>query len=143
MVKPDGIQRSLVGEIVARYERRGLKIIAMKLFHIPRSLAEEHYGEHRGKPFFNGLVEFITSGPVVAMVLEGRNAIQAVRDINGATDPKKAAPGTIRADYALEIGRNVVHGSDSDKSAEREIKLFFSEKELVMYSRIDEKWSRE
>ncbi|MBI4392602.1 MAG: nucleoside-diphosphate kinase [Euryarchaeota archaeon] len=143
MVKPDGVQRALVGDILARFEKRGLKIVAMRLFHIPRSLAEEHYGEHKGKPFFAGLVDFITSGPVVAMVLEGRNAIQAVRDINGATDPKKAAPGTIRADYALDIGRNVVHGSDSDKAADREIKLFFSEKDLVMYARADEKWVQE
>jgi nucleoside-diphosphate kinase len=140
MVKPDGVQRGKVGEIVARFERRGIKIVAMKMLRISRELAERHYGEHKGKPFYEPLVEFITSGPVVAMVLEGENAVQVVRDMMGKTDPQKSAPGTIRADMAMSMARNVIHGSDSDASAEREIGLFFKPEELVAYTRIDEAW---
>jgi nucleoside-diphosphate kinase len=140
MVKPDGVQRGLVGEIVARFERRGVKLVAMKMLRIPREMAERHYGEHRGKPFFEPLVEFITSGPVVAMVLEGENAVQMVREMMGKTDPQKSAPGTIRGDMAVAMSRNVIHGSDSDASAEREIALFFKPEELVAYARIDEAW---
>jgi len=140
MVKPDGVQRGLVGEIVSRFERRGLKIVAMKMLHISRDLAERHYAEHKGKPFFEPLVEFITSGPVVAMALEGDDAVQLVRDMIGKTDPKQSAPGTIRADYGISMSRNVIHGSDSDASAEREIALFFAPQELMTYRRMDEDW---
>lgn len=140
MVKPDGVQRGLIAEVISRFERRGLKIVGMKMLQIPRELAEEHYGEHKGKPFFDALVEYITSGPVVAMVLEGKNAIAAVREMMGATDPQKAAPGTIRGDFGLDIGRNVVHGSDSPASAEREINLFFKPEELVDYKLAAEAW---
>ncbi len=127
LVKPNGVARGLIGEIVARYERRGLRISALKMLQVSRQLAEEHYAEHVGKPFFGELVSFITSGPIVAMVVEGLSAVQVVRDMNGATDPLKAAPGTIRGDYALDMGENVVHGSDSVESAEREIALYFRE----------------
>ncbi|MFH0815641.1 MAG: nucleoside-diphosphate kinase [Methanobacteriota archaeon] len=140
MVKPDGVQRGLVGEVVARFERRGLKIAAMKMMQISRELAERHYGEHKGKPFYEPLVGFITSGPVVAMVLEGENAVQVVRDMMGKTDPQKSAPGTIRADFGMAMSRNIIHGSDSDASAEREIGLFFRPDELIAYTRIDEAW---
>ncbi|MGQ0535774.1 MAG: nucleoside-diphosphate kinase [Methanobacteriota archaeon] len=143
IVKPDGVHRGLVGEVVRRYEARGLKVIGLKLVNVDRTLAERHYGEHVGKPFYNGLVSFITSGPAVAMVLEGKNAVQAVRETNGATDPVKASPGTIRGDYATDIGRNVVHGSDSLETAKREIALWFHEKELASYTRMDELWTRE
>jgi nucleoside-diphosphate kinase len=140
MVKPDGVQRGLVGEIVSRFERRGVKLVAMKMLRISRELAERHYGEHKGKPFYEPLVGFITSGPVVAMVLEGENAVQVVRDMMGKTDPQKSAPGTIRADMGMSMSRNVIHGSDSDASAEREIGLFFRPEDLVGYARIDEAW---
>lgn len=140
MVKPDGVQRGLVAEVISRFERRGLKIVGLKMLHITRELAEQHYGEHKGKPFFAPLVEYITSAPVVAMVLEGKNAIAAVREMMGATDPQKAAPGTIRGDFGLDIGRNVVHGSDSPASAEREIGLFFQPGELVEYQKTIDSW---
>jgi nucleoside-diphosphate kinase len=131
MVKPNGVARGLVGEVVARFERRGLVLCAMKLMRIPRELAERHYGEHREKAFFGELVEFITSGPVVAMVWEGNEAIVVARAMMGATDPVKAAPGTIRGDFATIMAENVVHGSDGPESAEREIGLFFAAGELV------------
>ncbi|MDN5293161.1 MAG: nucleoside-diphosphate kinase [Eubacteriales bacterium] len=140
MIKPDGVQRGLVGEIIRRYEQKGFKIVAMKLMQVTRELAEKHYAEHKGKPFFEGLVSYITSGPVVAMVLEGRGVIAAVRAMNGATNPAQAAPGTIRGDLAIEVGRNVVHGSDSPESAEREIAIYFREEELCSYKKIDEEW---
>jgi len=140
MVKPDGVQRGLISEVVSRFEKRGLKIVGMKMLQIPRELAEEHYGEHKGKPFFEALVGYITSSPVVAMVLEGKNAVAAARDMMGATDPQKANPGTIRGDFGLDIGRNVVHGSDSTASAEREINLFFKPEELVEYKLENERW---
>ncbi len=140
MVKPDGVQRGLIGEIVSRLERKGLKIVAMKMLWIRREMAEEHYAEHKDKPFFSNLVSYITSGPVVAMVVEGKDAVKVVRKIVGATNPVEAEPGTIRGDFALDIGRNVVHASDSLQSAEREIAIFFSESEIVSYRRADEPW---
>lgn len=133
MVKPDGVQRGLVGAIIQRFEQKGLKLVGLKLMQINRELAERHYGEHVGKPFFAALVDYITSGPVVAMVLEGKNAVSTVRDMMGATNPLQAAPGTIRGTYGMDIGRNVIHGSDSPASAEREINLFFQPEELVDY----------
>jgi nucleoside-diphosphate kinase len=140
MVKPDGVQRGLVGEIITRFERRGYKLVGLKLFAIPTALAETHYGEHRDKPFFQGLVDFITSGPVAAMVWEGKNVVAAAREMLGATDPQKALPGTIRGAYGIDIGRNVAHGSDSEASARREIALFFNEAELLSYSRAIDSW---
>lgn len=140
MIKPDGVQRGLVGEILAVFEKKGLKIVGLKMLRITSELAERHYGEHKGKPFYAPLVEYITSGPVVAMVLEGKDAVRTVREMMGATDPLKAAPGTIRATYGMDIGRNVIHGSDSPASAEREIGIFFRPEELVEYSRTLECW---
>jgi nucleoside-diphosphate kinase len=130
-IKPDGVQRGLIGDIVSRFEKKGLKIIGMKFMQVTKQLAENHYGEHKGKPFFDGLVNFITSGPILAMVLEGKDAIAVSRTLIGATNPVTAAPGTIRGDLALEIGRNIVHGSDGPESAKREIGIFFSDEELV------------
>ena len=127
LIKPDGVRRGLTGEVLARIERKGLRIAAMDLRTVGRDLAETHYAEHAGKPFYGSLVEFITSGPLVALVAEGPRAIEAFRALAGATDPVKAGPGTIRGDYALEVQDNIVHGSDSPDSAEREIKIFFPE----------------
>ena len=129
-VKPNGVERGLIGEIVARFERRGLELRAAKLKLVSRELAEEHYAEHKGKGFFDGLVDFITSGPIFLMVLEGPSVVKVARDMMGATNPLEAGPGTIRGDFALDIGENVVHGSDSVESAEREIGLYFDESEL-------------
>lgn len=143
MVKPDGVQRGLVGEVVKRIEDRGLKIAGLKLVDVDQELAETHYDVHRDKPFFEGLVGFITSGPVVAMVVEGPGAIKAVRALNGATDPIEAGPGTIRGDFAVDIGRNIVHGSDSPETAAKEIKLWFTDDEIVGYDRIDGPWVEE
>jgi len=140
MVKPDGVQRGLVGDIVARFERRGLKIAAMKLLHVSNDLAKKHYEEHAAKPFYPGLVGFITSGPVVAMVIEGKDAVPIVRSMVGATNPAKSDPGTIRGDFALDTGRNIIHASDSPESAKREISLYFDKSEIVDYKRIDEQW---
>ena len=125
LVKPDGVGRGLTGEVISRIERRGLRIVAMDMRTVARDLAEVHYAEHAGKPFYGSLVDFITSGPLVALVAEGPRAIEAFRALAGATDPVRAAPGTIRGDYALEVQENIVHGSDSPDSAEREIKIFF------------------
>ncbi|HWI60918.1 MAG TPA: nucleoside-diphosphate kinase [Symbiobacteriaceae bacterium] len=127
MVKPDGVQRGLIGEVISRFERRGLKLVAAKLMTVPKSLAEEHYGEHKEKPFYPGLVSFITSGPVMAMVWEGPNAIATIRKTMGATNPANAEPGTLRADYAVSMSYNIVHGSDGLESAAREIALWFGE----------------
>jgi nucleoside-diphosphate kinase len=127
LVKPDGVRKGLVGEVLARIERKGLRLAAMDLRVIDAGTAETHYAEHTGKPFFGPLIEFITSGPLVALVAEGPRAIAAFRSLAGATDPVNAAPGTIRGDWALEVQENVVHGSDSPVSAEREIKIFFPE----------------
>jgi len=140
LIKPDGVQRQLVGRIVDRYEERGLKIVGLKLTWIDRALAERHYEVHRERPFFAGLVEFITSGPLVALALEGPNAIAVVRAINGATRPHEAAPGTIRGDYALETAQNIVHASDSDETAVAELALWFTPDELVDYERDVDHW---
>ena len=125
LIKPDGVRRGLAGEVLSRIERKGLQLVAMDLRVVAKDLAETHYAEHPAKPFYGSLVEFITSGPLVAMVVEGPRAIEAFRALAGAPDPVKAAPGTIRGDYALEVQDNIVHGSDSPDSAEREIKIFF------------------
>ena len=125
LVKPDAFARGLTGEIIARFENKGLKIVAMRHMQVTEDLAKQHYAEHDGKPFFGELVEFITSGPIVAMVLEGTEAIKAARQVIGATNPLEAAPGSIRGDFAIEVGQNMVHGSDSDESAARETTLFF------------------
>ncbi len=140
MVKPDGVQRGLVGNIVQRIENKGFKIVAMKLAVMSKEKAEEHYVEHKGKKFFGDLVGFITSGPSVSMVVEGRGAVAAMRKMNGSTNPAEAAPGTIRGDLGIETGRNVVHGSDSTTSAAREIALHFEKSEIIDYKRIDEAW---
>jgi nucleoside-diphosphate kinase len=140
IVKPDGVQRGLVGEIVTRLERRGLRLVGLKLTQIDNALARQHYGEHEGKPFFNGLIEYITSGPVLVGVIEGTNAIEAVRATMGVTNPAKSAPGTIRGDLAIETGRNLIHGSDSSESAAKEIARFFQKEELLSYTRDADKW---
>ncbi len=133
MIKPDGVKRGLIGNVIARMENKGLKPVAMKMIHIKPELASIHYAEHKGKPFYDGLIQFITSGPVLAMVWEGDNVISLVRTMMGATDPVKAACGTVRGDLAVFMGKNVVHGSDSLESATREIGLFFDEEELYSY----------
>lgn len=140
MIKPDGVQRGLVGEIITRFEKKGLKIIALKLIKVTEQLAKDHYQEHEGKSFYSGLIRYITSGPVVVMVLAGRNVIKEVRKINGATNPLDALPGTIRGDFAQDVGRNVVHGSDSVKSAQREIAIYFSPNELEDYNYLPSQW---
>ncbi len=140
LVKPDGVQRLLVGRILARYEERGLRITALKLVHVDQDLAERHYAVHREKPFFAGLVRFITSGPVVALALEGPDAVAIVRAMNGATRPAQADPGTIRGDLALETAQNLVHASDSPETAEAELALWFRPEELVGYTREIDRW---
>jgi nucleoside-diphosphate kinase len=143
LVKPDGVQRGLVGEVLARLEKRGLKLIGLKMLWMDRPLAERLYAVHRGKPFYPGLVEYMTSGPIIAAVLEGPRAIGVVRQTMGETDPARASPGTIRGDLGLELGRNLVHGSDSPESAPREIAIFFEEKELLKYPREIDRWMME
>ncbi|GAC1332388.1 MAG: nucleoside-diphosphate kinase [Candidatus Dormibacteria bacterium] len=140
LVKPDGVQRGLVGEVIGRLERKGLRIAALKLMQMDEALARQHYAEHVEKPFFKGLSDFITSGPLVAMVLEGPNAVTNVRGMMGVTDPAKSAPGTIRGDHGLTIGMNLIHGSDSPESAEREIQLYFSPDEVHDYTRDIDRW---
>ncbi len=140
MVKPDGVQRQLIGEIVSRFERKGFQLVGAKLMQITPELAEEHYGEHKERPFFGALTSFITSGPVFAMVWQGENVIATARQMMGATNPKDAAPGTIRGDFGLTIDKNVIHGSDAPASAEREIGLFFQQNELVEYTRQINEW---
>jgi len=140
LLKPDAVQRLLAGRIIARFEERGLKIVGLKLLHVDRALADRHYAVHRGKPFFDGLVDFLTSSPLVAMVLEGRNAIGVVRAMVGATRPDEAAPGTIRGDLALETAQNLVHASDGAETAAAEIGLWFSPDELVDYGREIDRW---
>jgi nucleoside-diphosphate kinase len=140
IIKPDGVQRGLVGEIVSRLERRGLKLVAMKMMQISPELAHRHYAVHEGKPFFEGLIRYITSAPVVVMIAEGRRAIEVVRRTMGATNPTEAAPGTIRADLGLEMGRNLVHGSDSPETAAFEIGLFFRSEEVRSYARDTDRW---
>lgn len=140
MVKPDGVQRNLIGEIVGRFEKKGFQLVGSKLMQITPELAAEHYGEHKERPFFGELVDFITSGPVFAMVWEGENVISVGRLMTGATNPKESAPGTIRGDFAVTVGKNIIHGSDSADSAVREIGLFFKEEELVSYSKDANNW---
>jgi len=140
LVKPDAVQRGLVGNIISRLEGRGLKIVALKMLHMDRDLAKRHYAIHEGKPFFEGLVNFITSSPLVAAVIEGPRAVEVVRSTMGQTDPANAVPGTVRGDLALDMGRNVVHGSDSVENAEKEIALFFSSPEILSYQREIEPW---
>ena len=141
IIKPDAVQRGLIGETVSRLERRGLKIVGMKLLQIDEELARHHYSIHRGKPFFEGLIEYITSAPVVVMVVEGPKAIEAVRLTMGATNPVNAAPGTIRGDYALDVLRNLVHGSDGPDTARTEVALFFGDNELVSWPRDTDRWA--
>lgn len=140
LVKPDAMQRGLAGEVLGRLERRGLRIVGLKLLQVDRALAERHYAEHVGKPFYEGLIAYITSSPIIAAVFEGTDAVQAVRATMGKTDPREAAPGTIRGDLGLEVGRNLVHGSDSRESAKREIALFFRPEELLSYERAIDRW---
>jgi nucleoside-diphosphate kinase len=140
IVKPDGVQRGLVGEILGRLERRGLKFVGLKFMQIERELAERHYAEHQGKPFYAGLVEYIMSGPVVVGVVEGPDAIRIVRATMGVTNPVEAAPGTIRGDLGVSIGRNLIHGSANADDAAREVSLFFGPNDLVAYSRATDAW---
>ena len=140
LIKPDAMQRGLASEILGRLERRGLRIVGLKLMQVDRALAERHYGEHQGKPFFEGLVTYITACPIIAAVFEGTGAVESVRNTMGKTNPKDAAPGTIRGDFGLEIGRNLVHGSDSVESAEREVNLFFASSEVLDVKRDVDPW---
>jgi len=140
LIKPDGVQRQLIGPIITRLEQRGLKIVGMKLVQVSQKLARQHYTIHEGKPFFEPLIAYITSAPVVAMVVEGPKAIEVTRNCMGATNPVNAAPGTIRADYALEIGRNLVHGSDGPETAATEISLWFDQSEIASYQRDVDRW---
>ena len=143
LVKPDGVQRGLAGEIIGRLERRGLKLVGMKLMQVDHALARRHYGEHVDRPFFPGLVQFITSSPIVAMAWEADNAVEIVRNTMGQTNPAASPPGTIRGDLAADIGRNLVHGSDSPESAQRELDLFFDQSELLVYERSTDPWIKE
>jgi nucleoside-diphosphate kinase len=143
IIKPDAVQRGLIGEIITRFERRGLRMVAMKFMQIPEDLARRHYSVHEGKPFYDSLVNYITSAPVVVMIVEGKDAIQVARRTMGATNPAEAAPGTIRADFGVEIGRNLVHGSDGPETAEFETALFFDEPEIAEWSRDLEPWISE
>lgn len=140
MIKPDGVQRKLVGEIITRLEKKGLKLVGGKFMTVSKEKAETHYGEHADKPFYDGLVSFITSAPVFAMVVEGENVVEVTRNMIGKTNPTEAAPGTIRGDLGLTVGRNVIHGSDSVESAKREISLWFEPNELSVYTANDEEW---
>src|SRR5258708_4012792 len=140
IVKPDGVQRGLIGPILSRLEARGLKLVGLKLMAVSHGLASRHYAEHEGKPFYPGLLNYITSGPVVVLCVEGTSAVQMVRNSVGATNPLNAAPGTIRADLALDIGRNLIHASDAVDTAERELALWFSEAELLSYARDNDRW---
>lgn len=141
LVKPDGVQRLLAGRLIARFEERGLKIVGLKLMKVDRTLAERHYAVHREKPFFRGLVDFITSSPLVAMALEGPNAISVVRTMVGATRPNEAAPGTIRGDFALETAQNLIHASDGPETAATELGLWFGDGELLSYEREIDRWA--
>ena len=140
LVKPDAMQRGLAGEIIGRLERRGLRIVGLRLLQVDEAMAKHHYAEHEGKPFFAGLVEYITSSPIVAAVFEGTNAVAAARQTMGVTRPTEAAPGTIRGDFGLEVGRNLVHGSDSPESAEREIGIFFEGQLIATWARDTDRW---
>jgi len=143
MQKPDAVQRGIMGRIISRFEEKGLKLVGMKLMQIPREMAERHYAEHVGKPFYAKLLNYITSGPVVAMVIEGENAVTVCRAMMGKTNPQEATPGTIRADFGMITGRNVTHGSDSTESAAREISIFFDDDEIVGWMKCDEIWAYE
>lgn len=140
LIKPDGMQRGLAGEIISRLERRGLRIVAMRLFHMEESVARKHYAEHEGKGFYESLVSYITASPIVGAVFEGTDAVAITRKTMGATNPANAEPGTIRGDFAVETGRNLIHGSDSLESAKREIALFFGDNEIYSYQRDSDKW---
>lgn len=142
-VKPDGVQRGLVAEIIGRFEKKGFKLVGLKLMQITKEQAETHYGEHQGKPFFPGLVSFITSGPVVAMAWEGPNVIATARKMMGATNPANSEVGTIRGDLATDVGRNIIHGSDGPESAQRELGIFFKPEELIGWTRTNEQWIKE
>jgi len=143
MLKPDAVQRGLAGEMIARFEKKGFKLVGMKLIQVDRTLAEEHYAEHRGKGFFEPTVAYIMSSPVVALVWEGKNVVAMARELMGATNPANANPGSIRGMYAMDISRNVIHGSDSVTSAEREIALYFKSEELVDYRKASDEWLSE
>ena len=140
MVKPDGVQRNLVGTIISRFESKGFKLVGLKLMRLDESMAKEHYAEHVDKPFFPGLLKYITSGPVAPMVLEGKGVVEEVRKMMGKTNPKDAAPGTIRGDFGIEIGRNVIHGADSIENAKREMAIYFKEEELLSYDNSVDGW---
>ena len=140
LVKPDGVQRGLTGEVISRLERRGLRLVGAKFMAVSTQLAETHYGIHKGKPFYEGLIRYITSAPVMAMVWEGPNAVAAVRQTMGSTRPTEAAPGSLRHDYALEVGRNLTHGSDSPENGEKEVALWFRPDELVAWERAVDPW---
>ena len=140
LLKPDAVQRTIMGEIISRFEKKGLKIVALKLVNVSKELAHTHYAEHKEKPFFKGLVEFITAGPTLSMVVEGDNAIAVVRRLVGATNPQNADPGTIRHDYGMVTGRNLIHASDSATSSAREIALFFKKDDIIEYKLVHEKW---
>jgi nucleoside-diphosphate kinase len=140
MVKPDGVQRNLIGEVISRFEMKGFTLSGSKVMQLSKDMAETHYGEHKERPFFGSLVEFITSGPVFAMVWEGDGVIAESRKMVGKTNPQEADPGTIRGDFGVRVSMNIIHGSDSDESAKREIALFFDESELVSYEKTNSKW---
>ncbi len=140
LVKPEGIQRGLAGEIISRLESRGLRIVGLRMLRVDEALAKRHYAEHEGKPFYDGLIDYITSSPIIAAVLEGTRAIEVVRKTMGATNPADAEPGTIRGDLSVELGRNLIHGSDGPDSAAREIALFFDESQLFDYARDVDRW---
>lgn len=140
IVKPEGVQRGLIGQIIARFENKGLKIVGLKMLQIPRETAEKHYAEHAGKPFYEGLVNHIISSPVVVGVLEGPDAVSVTRGMMGGTNPRSSAPGTIRGDFGMDIGLNIIHGSDGAESAQREIGIFFAPAELVSYERAGDRW---
>lgn len=140
MIKPDGVQRNLIGDIVSRFESKGYKLVSAKLMTVSQSLARQHYSEHKGKPFFNDLVSFITSGPAFAMVWEGENIINTARTMIGTTNPQEADPGTIRGDYGVTVSKNIIHGSDASDSAEREVHLFFSSAEMNEYIKQNDTW---
>lgn len=138
LIKPDGVQRGLIGEVIARYERKGLKIVGLKLQQLPRNKAEELYAIHQGKPYYDVLIEFMTSAPIVALAIEGRGAIELVRILNGETDPQKSQPGTLRGDFSVNITHNIVHASDSPQNAQRELEIVFAPEERYKYHRMDE-----
>ena len=143
LVKPDGVQRSIVGQIISRFESRGMKLVGLKFIQITNELAAQHYAVHQGKPFYDDLIEYIVSGPVVAMVWTGEDAIAAARATMGSTRPVDSAPGTIRGDFGMEVGRNLVHGSDEPANAEKEVALFFNKAELIDWQRDSDKWIKE